>query len=182
MLRFLAIIGIGLILLCTAFYRLANSGGLDPATNLWTWVKLYREGLRTPLFTGFLTVGSFLLTLMATILLRIKEIYDEDEYEQDWQQYQAQRLAEDPSAKPTAFYGSLRNLGTALLTNVILALFSSILQVTFGFYNSPWAVAICLGFAAMTLLLLLYLWWQIAANLSRWFDVIERKKRKKLGS
>ncbi len=181
MLRFLAIVGIGLVILCAVFYRLAIYAGMDSVTNVWIWVKLYHENLRIPLFTGFLTVGSFLLTLMATMLLRIKEIYDEEEYAQDWKRYQDQRITKDPSAKTTDFYGPLRNLGDALLANVILALLSAMLQVTLGFVDLPVAVAICLGFAATTLLLLLYLWWQIAGNLSKWFDVIERKKRKNLG-
>ena len=127
-----------------------------------------------------MTLGSFLLTLKATILLRIKEIYDEEKYEKDWLAYQEQRKRSDPNAPVSDYYAPLRRLGEALLANVVLAITSSIAQITLGFVNAPWALGICLGFAATTLLLLLFLWFQIAANLVRWFSVIEEKKREKL--
>lgn len=178
--KFLSIVLLVLALSCAAFGWCAYKAGHDPASNLWAWVKFYREGLRTPLFSGFLTVGSFLLTLKATILLRIKEIYEEPKYADDWRRYQAQRKRENPSAGLTDYYGPLRNLGNALLLNVLFAITSAILQVTLGFLNNPWTVGVCMGFASTTLLLLLFLWWQIASNLLRWFDVIERRKQDEL--
>jgi|GEM_PF-3339015 len=169
---------IGLILallgVCFVIFVLARRGGAD-STGLWLWVGFYREGLRTPLFTGCLTMGTFLLTLQATILMRIKEIYDTDDYKAQWEVYQDQRRQKKLAA--TGYYDPLRNLGLALLANVLLALVTAILQVTLGFVNAPWAVAVCLGFAATTLGLLLLLWWQIAANLIRWFSEIEKSRK-----
>ena len=157
---------------CVGLTLAIKSGGW--AGGEWTWIKAYREVLRIPLFSAFLTVGSFLLTLQATILLRIKEIYDDEEYETDWKNFQIQEEAEGRSVT-SGYYDPLRNLGIALLANVLLALCSAFLQITLGFIPAPWAVGICLGFAAVTLGLLLFLWWQIAVNLVRWFFVIERK-------
>ena len=162
-----------LLLLCGACLYFATLAGVD-CDGIWIWVKFYREGLRAPLFTGCLTLGTFLLTLQATILIRIKEIYDTEEYDAQWRVYQDQRRAE--GRKPTGYYDPLRNLGVALLLNVLFALITSILQVTVGFINAPLAVAICLGFAGTTLTLLLYLWWQIGANLIRWFREIEKTR------
>lgn len=159
------------------FSACAHGAGVDAGSELWVWVKFYREGLRTPFFSGFLTVGGFLLTLKTTILLRIKEIYDTEQYLNDWQNFQEQRRRANPAAQATDYYGPLRNLGIGLLANVVLTLVSAMLQVTLGFVNQYWAVGICLGFAASTLLLLLFLWWQIAANLMHWFKVIEVKKK-----
>ena len=164
-----------LTFLSFSFYCLVVVGGFDHAGDTWIWFKFYREGIRTPVFTGFLTVGSFLLTLKATILLRIKEIYDTVDYSADWEAFQEQRRINNKC--PTAYYGPLRNLGHALLANVLLALSTAILQMTLGFVNAPWALGICLGFAATTLGLLLLLWWQIAANLGRWFNVIEKNRK-----
>jgi hypothetical protein len=162
-----------LIALCYFFSHFACRGGVDE-NHVWTWVKFYRSDLRVPLFTGFLTMGTFLLTLQATILLRIKEIYDDSDYAATWQVLQDQRKAK--GLPKTGYYDPLRNLGVALLANIFCALASSVLQVTLGFINAPWAVGICLGFAATTFGLILLLWWHIAANLIRWFADIEAKR------
>ena len=170
--RFLIILAVLTSAVCVGLTFAINAGGW--AGGEWIWIKTYREVLRIPLFSAFLTVGSFLLTLQATILLRIKEIYDDEEYEADWKNFQMQEEVEGRVVK-SGYYDPLRNLGIALLANVLLALCSAFLQVTLGFIPAPWAVGTCLGFAAMTLGLLLFLWWQIAVNLVRWFAVIERK-------
>ena len=172
--RFLLFTIAALTGLFVAFTILIPMGGIDQSTGLYVWVKFYREGMRTPLFTGCLTLGSFLLTLKATILLRIKEIYDSPAYEEDWELYQAQLVA--AGKKAPSFYQPLRNLGVGLLVNVFLAIICSIAQMTLGFSSHVWAVAICVTLAAVTLMTLLYLWWRIASNLIRWFSVIERKR------
>ena len=92
----------------------------------------------------------------------------------DWKNFQMQEEAEGRIVK-SGYYDPLRNLGIALLANVLLALCSAFLQVTLGFVPAPWAVGTCLGFAGVSLGLLIFLWWQIAMNLVRWFAVIERK-------
>lgn len=172
--RFISVLFFILLAFSCGFIILATMGGFESTSGLWSWFRIYRDGIRTPMFTGFLTVGSFLLTLKATILLRIKEIYDTPDYWGDWHTYQEQRRLNNKP--PTGYYDPLRNLGHGLLANVLLALTTSVIQVTLGFVNAPWAVGICLGFAATTLGLLLFLWWQIAQNLNRWFSVIERER------
>src|ERR1700742_564175 len=116
--RFFLIFVVFLIVSSAGFALAASHGGIDQATGLYIWVKFYREALRTPFFSGFLTVGSFLLTLQTTILSRIKEIYDSPEYEKRWEQHQEQRRTANRQAKQTPFYGPLRNLGLALIGNV----------------------------------------------------------------
>jgi len=144
----------------------------------WAWVVLYQTSLRAPLFTGCLTVGSFLLTLKATIIMRVKEIYDDPDYETAWEVYQAQRKEQMPGCTIPGYYDSFRNLGVALMANVVLALVTSILQLTLGFVPYPWAVGICLGFGGTTICLLIFLWWQIAKNLMRWFEGLEKKRNR----
>lgn len=174
MLRRFILLVVVLVTLCWTFSWLAMRAGVDPTTgNEWVWFRFYREGLRTPFFTGFLTLGTFILTLQATILLRIKEIYDHPSYADKWNVLQGQREAQGQGG--TGYYDPLRNLGIALLANVFFALVTSLLQVTVGFIDDPCAVGICLGFAATTFALLLMLWWQIASNLYRWFSEIESR-------
>jgi len=137
------------------------------------FVNAYAQNMRVPLFTGFITVGTFLLTLKATILLRIKEVYDTEDYKVLWVASREQNPNE-------TYYGPLRRLGTALVTNVIMALVTSGLQMTVGFISKPWATAVCVAFAATTLGLLIFLWWQIAMGLKLWFKTEEKKKQEQL--
>lgn len=161
------------------FWFLAYRAGVDNSQT-WVWVEFYRQGLRTPLFSGLLTIGGFLLTLKTSILLRIKEIYDSPGHEKNWRIYRDQLIRNNSSAKPRGFYYGFQNLGVALLANVVMSLSSAILQVTVGFINRPWAIGVCLGFAATALILLLFLWFQIASNLMRWFTMIEDNKQEQL--
>ena len=90
--RFLIILAVLTSAVCVGLTFAINAGGW--AGGEWIWIKTYREVLRIPLFSAFLTVGSFLLTLQATLLLRIKEIYDDEEYEADWKNFQMQEEVE----------------------------------------------------------------------------------------
>lgn len=76
------------------------------------------------------------------------------------------------------YYDSFRNLGVALMANVVLALVTSVLQLTLGFIPYPWAVGICLGFGGATICLLIFLWWQVASNLMKWFEGLEKKRNR----
>ena len=142
------------------------------------WVDTYRQTMRAPIFTGFLTLGSFLLTLQAVIILRIKEIYDTPDYTADWIVFREQM--KNSGGKAPMFYQPLKNLGVVLLGNVFLAIVSAILQMSLGLVNSACAVGVCLAFATVTLLTLLWVWWFIASNLIRWFSVIEQNRRVEL--
>jgi hypothetical protein len=174
---FLWILLFSLALACGLCIWFVISRGTD-ANGDWVWVVLYQSALRAPLFTGCLTVGSFLLTLKATIIMRIKEIYDDPDYETSWEVYQEQRKNEAPGCAIPGYYDSFKNLGVALMANVVLALVTSVLQLTLGFVSNPWAVGFCLGFGATTICLLIFLWWQITCNLMKWFEGLEAKRNR----
>lgn len=160
------------------FWQLAKAGGVDSISGLWFWVKVYQESLRSPLFTGFFTLGGFLLTLKSAILMRIKEIYETEDYCEKWEVWREQNRREGKSVNnlDEGYYSPLRNLGIALMANVILALFSSFLQMSVGFINAPSAVAVCLGFAITSIGLVIFLSFQISGNLMMWFEHIEKQK------
>lgn len=172
--RFFYLLFAGWLVAFIALHWGIVQGGSDSSTGLAVWIKFYREGMRAPIFTGFLTLGSFLLTLQATLIMRIKEVYDSPEYEEDWKVYEHQLAASGTPVPP--YYRPLRHLGIALLTNVLLSILTCISQMTFGFSSAPWAVAFCMSIAAATMFCLLFLWLKISQNLVRWFSVIEKKR------
>ncbi len=137
------------------------------------WAKAYQDYARTPLFTAFITLGSFLLTLKTTILQRLREAYETDDYRDRYL-----RLRETlPKAR---YYGSLERLSLALATNVGFALTTSLLQMSFGFVRAAWSVAICIGFAVVSLFLVLFLTVQMFLAHREWFDKIEKEQQDKL--
>lgn len=121
------------------------------------------------MFTGFLTLGSFLLTLQTAIIQRLKEAYDSSDYARKVDQLRAKK----PDVR---YYGGLERVGIALASNVILSLVTATLQMTVGFFQKTWSTAICCAFALTTVMLVIYLTVQLVLAHRQWFRKIEAEK------
>lgn len=132
-------------------------------------VQGYQLNARTPLFSGFITLGSFLLTLKTTILQRLKEGFDSIEHEKAF-------LYHRDNGGKKGYYESLANMSTALSMAVFFALTSSALQMTAGFIQQRWAFAICAATPAATLILIIFLWREISLAHKNWIRKIEEDK------
>lgn len=134
---------------------------------------LYSTKLQTPLFTGFLTIGGFLLTLKTFVLIKLKEsLYGSDFYQSE--------LEDKRHLNPNlSTYAPLSRLGHFLIISVVGALITATAQMSVGFIHHKIAAAICMGFAATTLLLVFIAWWEIKKNLSEWFDLLDREDKHK---
>lgn len=134
--------------------------------------KVYTAKLQTPIFTGFLTLGSFLLTLKTFIVVQLKEkLYDSDGY--------IERIArlrfQNPNLK---LYDPITRLAELLLIAVIMALTTAFLQLSLGFIGIQITSAICLSFAIGTLILVVFAWWQIRRNIYDLFELAGESKEK----
>lgn len=127
----------------------------------------YAQKMQTPLFTGFLTIGSFLLTLKTFILMKLREnLYDSPAYKK--------RLAEMRTINPAiSHYRPLANLGYFLLYCVLGSLITAISQFSLGFIKHKIIAGICISLAAATLSLVFLAWWEIKKNLIFWFELLE---------
>jgi hypothetical protein len=139
-------------------------------------IDLYQKNARTPIFSGFLTMGSFLLALKTNILGRLKETYDTPEYRRI---YRASRDKVN-STSAGRYYASLERLSKALGWNIFFCLLTSFFQMTLGFYYSAVAFSICVGTAAGCLILLMYLTYFLMKTHQEWFDKIEKEAQEKL--
>jgi hypothetical protein len=137
------------------------------------YFDIYSSNARTPLFTAFVTLGSFLLTLKTTILQRLKEGFDSPEHEKRYLYVVANGIVGD-------YYASLFRMSSAIATCVVLSLISSLGQMTIGFIRGKWSFALCVAFPATTLLAVLYLWLQIVSAHTLWLKSIETKKQSDL--
>lgn len=129
-------------------------------------VQFYGDKMRASLFSGFLTLGSFLLALKTGIVIKIKEgVYDKKEYQA--------KILNAQELQGKEIYGPLRRLSRLLSTAVFSALTSSGCQLTIGLLSYWWAVSIALTVATFALLTLMASFILIQINLSKWFDLME---------
>lgn len=164
---------VAILLLSVGGWGMLFSTGPVDANGINTWIKIYQDSARTPLFTAFFTVGSFLLTLKTAILQRLKEAYDRDDYKELY--------LEHKESKPNArFYAALERLSLALATSVIFTLVTSASQMVLGFSTSTWLIAVCTGLATTAILLVAFLTIQMFLAHRDWFHKIEADMQKEL--
>lgn len=133
--------------------------------------SFYAKKMQIPLFTGFLTLSGFLLSLKTVILIKLKEgLYDHKQY---------QKLVQEKQALNSGYtyYGPLSRLSHFLVHSVLLALLTSFFQFSAGFWNLDIVAAIGISLAITTIIVVLLAWWNIRQNLNCWFELLEKEKR-----
>jgi len=154
-----------IIALAVFLATFALLGYFNPGEN--GLVSLYDRKFQTPLFTGFLTISGFLLTLKTFVLVQLKkELYDQSFYKAD---VNYKRLT---NPKLT-LYGPLNRLGSLLVLCVLGGLTTAVSQLSVGFIPSRLAAAFCIAVGAGTLALVFQAWYEIKRNLTRWFEFLE---------
>lgn len=135
-------------------------------------IDFYDKKIRSILFSGLLTVGSFLLSLKVFIVVKFKEnIFDSESYKE--------KLAERRRINPDlTHYGPVRNLSKVLFISISASLLASASQVTIGLISEWWALLICVGLAAFAGVMLLQVLFLIRSILKDWLDHMEDKPKK----
>lgn len=97
---------------------------------MFTWETFveYYISLRPQIFTGFLTVGSFLLSMKTFIVATMKKEYYQKSGYRDV--YRKQR-AMDKTIGP---YDPLIDLGKLLTTSIVLSYITAFLQISLGYF------------------------------------------------
>jgi hypothetical protein len=150
-------------------FLLAEVVGTEMIDPVWDF---YAKNLRAGLFTGFLTISSFLLTSTTFVLINLKTHY----YDKDFYKTRFGRRAATGSKR--LFYQPLQNLGTALILAIGLSLTASLSQFTIGLHPAQWTVFVCGGLAGVAFLALLFCLWQVFQNLRCLFQCWNDEKMK----
>ena len=131
--------------------------------------KIYFDKkLQIPLFSGLLTVGTFLLTMKTFIIFKIKEsLYDNPEYIKISQQSLMS------CSEHYDHYKGLKELSDYLSISILGALLGSICNISIGFIYSPLSSIICISISVCTIVLLLYAWHLVWQNLRDWLNILE---------
>lgn len=136
-------------------------------TDLATLADFYARNIRASLFTGFLTVGSFLLSLKVFIVVKFKEnIFDSALYKE--------KLEDRRKLNPSLTnYGPVKRLSKLLFVSIASALAASFSQLSIGLLPYWQAAAFCVfvsGFAGSMLICTL---WLIREILDEWLSYFE---------
>lgn len=154
--------------------------GLGVAVGLGMWggdgvMRVYQGKLQIPFFSGFLTLGGFVLALKTNILLRLqKELFDSDAYTRRI------RKAGRCNGELPARNRPLVNLGKYLILTVVACLLTAMLQVTAGFAKIPWVIAAACGACATSACFTAVSWFYIRRNLRIWFDLLEEQDQREI--
>jgi hypothetical protein len=128
----------------------------------------YAASLRGYLFTGFLTMGGFLLSLKTFIVVSMKkEVFDSNEYFERWRQ----RFSID--SRIGSLYQPLNELSTWLHYAILSCVLTSASQFTIGLFENLAASIFCMWAAAFSICLLLICLWRIRGNLHFMFEHLE---------
>lgn len=148
----------------------------------------YQSGMRSSLFTGFLTLCGFLMSAKTFIVVQMKkEVYDKPGY-QKVHKIQS-RLPERrrrwwgrsgrPEGGEAGIYSPLQALSHWLLVNVVMSLFTSVSQFTVGFIPH-WAAALfCVMIALTTVGVLARSLLHIRTNLNAMFNWLKEEAKDK---
>lgn len=137
-----------------------------PSTDPERLPTFYASNLRSPLFSGFLSLCGFLFALKTFILITMKkEVYDHPKYEEKIKQQRSAGIN-------VTRYGSLNSFRFFLSLTVVVSLFTSVLQLSVGFIPHWIASLWCIAFAVYTLELLLVsiiaMWGNLSDLLEFW--------------
>jgi len=127
----------------------------------------YAKNMRGSLFTGFLTVGSFLLSLKAFIVVKLKEnIFDTDIYKE--------KLKERRKLNPNlTLYGPVKRLSLLLFISTSSAITASVSQLSVGLIERWEATFFCIFVSVFAISMLIATLLLIKSTLDEWLDYLE---------
>lgn len=154
-------------------YCLGDQGGLkfwiSNSVVAQNFPAFYADNLRASLFAGFLTLGGFLMSLKAFIVVNMKkEVFESDAYKRVWDEARSAGTA--PYSKK---FQPLRELSTTIFIAVISCIGSAVAQLTVGLIPSFYASAFAIALAASAIGFVLRTLWLIRNNLQVLFDYLD---------
>ena len=137
------------------------------SADIATVSDFYAKNIRASLFTGFLTVGSFLLSLKVFIVVKFKEnIFDSSAYKEKLQD----RRKLEPNL---SHYGPVKRLSRLLFISIVAALGASAAQLSIGLIPAWQATLFCVFVAVFAGSMLICTLWLIREILDEWLSYLE---------
>ncbi|WP_052300308.1 hypothetical protein [Opitutus terrae] len=139
----------------------------------WGEIVEFHNDIRGYLFSGFLTLGSFLLTTKTFVITRLQEgLFQKREYD-EWYRIAVQQHGVE---KVGARNQPLRNLTEFLVWSVVSCLGTAVCQLLLSAVKHPFATTVAFGASAGALSLVLRAWWHLRALMLDYLDYANREK------
>lgn len=149
----------------------------------WIWYRFYFEPdlssstyesyIRQSLFTGFLTLGGFLLSMKTFVLANVKkDVYDSEAFTKFMRELAADGINLNP-------YEALYQLQTGLTFSICFSLFASASQFTLGVLRSWWGKPTACTLAALALAFVLWSVWLLYTNTKVWLDYASKDREER---
>jgi hypothetical protein len=132
------------------------------------------QSYKIAIFTGSITLGTFLFTMNTFIIQTMKrEVYDKEEYQQSIAARRKEGLTKE------SFYGQLLNLKHLLFLTIADAFVNAVVQITVGYYETLLSAAICFLSTGILICLTITALILVSVNLSRMIAISERAAEEK---
>ena len=133
-------------------------------------LKNLYEKIQGGLFSSFLTMGSFTLSLTAFFLGSLKEkLFDSDKYIK-----KIQALTELQCGSSCRRYDQLINISKLFIFCIMMCFLTSLSQITLGLIKKTFFISICLAMAISTILLALYILYNVWKTIEIWLSMLNR--------
>lgn len=116
--------------------------------------EFHHKNLRGYLFSGFISVGSFLLSLHTFVIVNLKEkVFSTTEYKETFRK--ARRLSDPKDIDESELYKPLDHLSSFINTSIWLSIITAISQFTLGLSTNFYACLACVWLAILTIVFML---------------------------
>jgi hypothetical protein len=147
---------VGMIYVCSLLVCCGISSIRTPLDSFYT-----SDALRTPLFTGLLTMGAFLLSAKTFIIFNLKrDLYDTPAY--------VTLVATRTLQGKVDHYRGLRQLSDFLSISIYGALLGALFNLILGTLNCAWTHVFALTWSVATIIAVLAAWTLVWRNIHDW--------------
>lgn len=146
-----------------------------------TFFNYYETKIRGYLFSGFISVGSFLLSLHTFVIVNLKDkLFDSEAYKSNYIDFKSEQIKDFSSEMidVSEYYAPLNILSVFLNVSIWLSIITAVFQFTIGFYNNTYSALFCMYMALITVLFLLNSLILIRCNIKIWLTLKHVNKEK----
>lgn len=147
--QYLTLLVLSALVLLGLYFLYRNTPGVSEK-----FFDFYHKNLRGYLFSGFISVGSFLLSLHTFVIINIRDkVFATPEYKETYSKANSISLE---NIKDADLYKPLDNLSSFINTSILFSLTTAIAQFTIGLSTNLYACLFCVWLAILTVFFLLH--------------------------
>ncbi|HBQ8407034.1 TPA: hypothetical protein L9P67_002679 [Klebsiella pneumoniae] len=147
--QYIALIGLSALVLLGLYLLYRNTPDVSVK-----FFDFYHKNLRGYLFSGFISVGSFLLSLHTFVIINLRDkVFATAEYKHTYSEATKTPLEQ---IKDEDLFKPLDNLSSFINTSILFSLTTAIAQFTIGLSTNLYACLFCVWIAILTVFLLLH--------------------------